>query len=127
MVINLLAYFEQEKDNGGPLIPLTCVQERVATALGISIASVKRVKSDHRSNPTLSSPGKKRSRKKSKSEDLPESSKMCIRNTLYTMYTKKQQVIVNSLNVELKNKHILLSNRSLNRVLHEIGFKGPMQ
>ncbi|KAF5274853.1 hypothetical protein FQR65_LT16862 [Abscondita terminalis] len=69
-------------------IPLTCVQERVATALGISIASVKRVKSDDRSNPTLSSPGKKRSRKKSKSEDLPESSKMCIRNTLYIMYTK---------------------------------------
>ncbi|KAF5298955.1 hypothetical protein FQR65_LT09504 [Abscondita terminalis] len=116
MLINLLAYFEQEKDNGVPLIPLTFnVCSRVATALGISIDSVKRIKSDHRSNPIISSPGKKRSRKKSKSEDLPESSKMCIRNTLYT---KKQHVTVNSLNDELKNKHILL-----NRALYEIGFK----
>ncbi|KAF5287141.1 hypothetical protein FQR65_LT12327 [Abscondita terminalis] len=106
MVINLLAYFEQEKDNGRVSFNSfnVCLRgnlkrkvlhfqqyiylQRAATALGVSIASNKRVKSDHRSNPTLSSPGKKRSRKKSKSEDLPESLKMCTRNTLYTMYTK---------------------------------------
>ncbi|KAK4872331.1 hypothetical protein RN001_014360 [Aquatica leii] len=90
MVVNLLAYFQQEKDNGGPLIPLTSVQERVSTALGVSLASVKRIKSEHKLNPVLSSPGKKRSRRKSKTVDLPESSKMIIRNTLYTMYTNSK-------------------------------------
>ncbi|KAK4886529.1 hypothetical protein RN001_002800 [Aquatica leii] len=90
----------KEKDNGGPLIPLTSVQERVSTALGVSLASVKRIKSEHKLNPVLSSPGKKRSRRKSKTVDLPESSKMTIRNTLYTMYRNKH-VTVNSLNNEL--------------------------
>ncbi|KAK4881177.1 hypothetical protein RN001_004496 [Aquatica leii] len=75
MVVNLLVYFQQEKDNGGPLIPLTSVQERI--------------KSEHKLNLVLSSPGKKRSRKKSKTVDLPASSKMTIRNTLYKMYTNR--------------------------------------
>lgn len=110
LVVNLLNYFQREKENGGNLLPLSAVQEvkriivfknwcyfndwfvfqRVADALGLSISTVKRVKSRSIVNPILTSPGKKRPRKKVKSEDLPDTSKMHIRNTLYTMYANSK-------------------------------------
>ncbi|CAH2006315.1 unnamed protein product [Acanthoscelides obtectus] len=43
LVLSLLNYFQQEKDNGGPLLPLLAVQERVAQALSISLSTITRI------------------------------------------------------------------------------------
>ncbi|KAF5307536.1 hypothetical protein FQR65_LT06892 [Abscondita terminalis] len=75
-VLNLLDYFEREKENNGP-----CVQERIANALGISPTTVKRIKA------------------------------------------RKKHVIIKTLNAEVRENHVLLCNSSLNRTVHEMGFK----
>ncbi|CAH2013503.1 unnamed protein product [Acanthoscelides obtectus] len=66
LVLSLLNYF-QDKDNGGPLLLLLAVQERVAQALSISLSTITRIQRRLSSNDNvLRSPGKKRPRKKSK-------------------------------------------------------------
>ncbi|CAH1970170.1 unnamed protein product [Acanthoscelides obtectus] len=61
LVLPLLNYFQQEKDNGGPLLPLLAVQERVAQALSISLSTITRIQRRLSSNENvLRSPGKKR-------------------------------------------------------------------
>lgn len=60
--------------------------QRVAEALQISRHTVRTIKERKIQNPVLSSPGKKRPRTKPKTEDLRESSKMEVRNTIYNMY-----------------------------------------
>ncbi|KAK4880524.1 hypothetical protein RN001_008670 [Aquatica leii] len=86
MVIHLLAYFQKEKENGGPLESVNSVQERVAIALNISKRTVCSIKREKIENPVLSSPGKKRPRIKTKTTDMPETLKMKIRDCLYNMY-----------------------------------------
>ncbi|KAL1502440.1 hypothetical protein ABEB36_007581 [Hypothenemus hampei] len=120
-VLNLCEYFEMEKRNGGPLEPLSSVQERVAAALKIDRKTVYRIKKRKEDNPVLTSPAKHKPRPKLKTKDLKESSKMDIRNTLYNMYkeskSKIKHVTIKSLNAELSkliwaqtksyyNKHI---------------------
>ncbi|XP_031334045.1 uncharacterized protein LOC116164058 [Photinus pyralis] len=39
------------------------------------------------------------------------------------MYAQKKHVTVVALNAEIKNSHVLLSDRSLNRAVHALGFK----
>ena len=48
---------------------------------------------------------------------------MMIREKLYNMYKDKKHVTVKSLNIELKQHDLNISNSSLNRTLHDIGFK----
>ncbi|KAJ3643402.1 hypothetical protein Zmor_026115 [Zophobas morio] len=43
MVANLVDYFAKERDSGGPLLPLTAVQDRVAAALGVCVRTVNSV------------------------------------------------------------------------------------
>ncbi|KAL1493737.1 hypothetical protein ABEB36_009431 [Hypothenemus hampei] len=52
-VLNLCEYFEMEKRNGGPLDPLSSVQERVATALKIGTKTVYRIRKRKENNPVL--------------------------------------------------------------------------
>ncbi|KAI4455464.1 transposable element-related [Holotrichia oblita] len=130
LILNLLEYFEREKQNDGPLLPLSSVQKRVADALKISLFSVKRIKNRSVQNTVLSSPGKTRHRRKTKTEDLPEGIKMNIRNTLYNMYSQskfpiivcERHVTVTLLNNELRENQITLGNSSLNRAFHLLGF-----
>ncbi|XP_050510051.1 uncharacterized protein LOC126891755 [Diabrotica virgifera virgifera] len=89
LVLNLCEYFEMEKINGGPLEPLSSVQERVAAALKISRKTISVIKKRKENNPVLPKPGKSRPRSKSKTTDLPEGTKITIRNTLYSMYEEK--------------------------------------
>lgn len=43
LVIKVRDYFEAEYQNGGPLLPLSQVRERVAAALGISGPTVSKI------------------------------------------------------------------------------------
>ena len=46
LVLNLLEYFQNEKDNGGPLLSVNSVQERVASALKIGRSTIGRILQD---------------------------------------------------------------------------------
>lgn len=124
LVLKLLHYFEMEKENGGPLVPINCVQERVSEALGISLSTVSRIK--HKSNRCEGSiPAKKpRNCRKPKTSDLDEPIKMEVRNTVYNMYKQKKHVTLCSLREELEAKEILqISTMSLRTLLLHLGFK----
>ncbi|CAH1992313.1 unnamed protein product [Acanthoscelides obtectus] len=123
LVLSLLNYFQQEKDNGGPLLPLLAVQEG---GLGtISLSTITRIQRRLSSNDNvLRSPGKKRPRKKSKTTDLSDAVRHNIRDTVYKMYSEKKHVTIANLNKTLKEKELAsISNTSLQRVLPTIGFK----
>ncbi|KAL1516591.1 hypothetical protein ABEB36_000486 [Hypothenemus hampei] len=60
LVASLIRYFEKEKDAGGPLLPLTAVRERVATALNLNISTVSTISKAVKNNEVLSSPKKKK-------------------------------------------------------------------
>ncbi|CAH1998799.1 unnamed protein product [Acanthoscelides obtectus] len=131
LVLSLLNYFQQEKDNGGPLLPLLAVQERVAQALSISLSTITRIQRRLSSNDNvLRSPGKKRPRKKSKTTDLSDAVRHNIRDTVYQMYSESndneremKHVTAANLNKTLKEKELAsISNSSLQRV-PTIGFK----
>ncbi|CAH1953597.1 unnamed protein product [Acanthoscelides obtectus] len=125
LVLSLLNYSQQEKDNGGPLLPLLAVQERVAQALSISLSTITRIQRRLSSNDNvLRSPGKKRPRKKSKTTYLSDAVRHNIRDTVYQMYSEKKHVTIANLNKTLKEKELAsISNSSLQRVLPTIGFK----
>lgn len=93
-------------------------------------------------NPVLSSPGKKRPRRKPKTKDLPGSMQMEVRNTLYNMYQEsnlnrfmlliiiltvdvlEKHVTLRTLKDELENKQLVeIGTTSLSVLLKEIGFK----
>ncbi|CAH2007851.1 unnamed protein product [Acanthoscelides obtectus] len=89
-MLSLLNYFQQEKDNGGPLLPLSAVKEGVAWALNISLSTITRIQrrlSSSNDN-VLRSPGKKRPRKKSKTTDLSDAVKHSMRDTVHQMYSE---------------------------------------
>ncbi|XP_074028388.1 uncharacterized protein [Leptinotarsa decemlineata] len=85
-VLNLCKYFERERAHGGPLLPFSSVQERVADALEISQKTVFNIKQRNKHKPITSFPEKSSHRIKKKTSDLPEGQKMEVRNTLYDMY-----------------------------------------
>ncbi|KAI4458448.1 putative phospholipid-transporting atpase [Holotrichia oblita] len=85
MVASLIDYFEQERDHGGPLIPVTSVRERVAAALKVNLSTVTSVWQAVKQNQSLNSPKRKRSRSKPITM-LDDASQVAIRNTIYQMY-----------------------------------------
>ncbi|KAL1488644.1 hypothetical protein ABEB36_014444 [Hypothenemus hampei] len=88
LVASLIRYFEKEKDAGGPLLPLTAVRERVATALNLNISTVSTISKAVKNNEVLSSPKKKKPRPKTVTNrnTLDETA---VRNVIYEMYEVK--------------------------------------
>lgn len=43
LIIKLQDYFERERQNGGPLVPVEQVQERVSQALGVSKRTITNI------------------------------------------------------------------------------------
>ncbi|CAG9823982.1 unnamed protein product [Phaedon cochleariae] len=62
MVVSLIQYFENERDNDGPLLLLTAVRDRVAAALKISITTVWIISAKQEHGNDLAGPKKNRER-----------------------------------------------------------------
>jgi hypothetical protein len=92
MIAKLIRYFEQERDNRGPLLPLGAVRERVANALQVSVATISGVSSKIASNVLLRTPKKKRPRTKLIC-DLDENYEMEIRNVIYDMVKNSKYLL----------------------------------
>ncbi|KAL1492343.1 hypothetical protein ABEB36_010604 [Hypothenemus hampei] len=123
LVASLLNYFEIEKENNGPLIPISAVRQRDADALNLSINTVSKISQDLTNNRVLSSPKKKRSYAK-RVTDTEKLDVSVIRNTIYEMYEKKQHITLLFLLKVVKDRQLFNGcRRSLHTLLRNIGFK----
>ncbi|KAK5650056.1 hypothetical protein RI129_001085 [Pyrocoelia pectoralis] len=89
LVASLINYFEKERDNGGPLLPLQAVRERVAQALNVSSSTVSAISNAVKNNELLNSPSKHRPHPKSVT-DIIHLNVNSIRNAIYEMYEKSR-------------------------------------
>jgi transposase len=123
LVVNLIEYFEKEKENMAPLLPLSSVLQRVADALKIAPRTVSTIKSRHAEDPILRTPNKKRQRVK-QCIDIDDNIKHEVRNVLYDMCAKKQNITVTTIYQTLKKQQILNVGRtSVHKIIKECGFR----
>jgi hypothetical protein len=87
MIASLIEYFTKERDHGGPLLSLKSIQQRVADALKINLCTVSSVNNQVKAGEPLTSPPKKRPRKKQVC-DISQSEKCEIRGSIYEMVEK---------------------------------------
>ncbi|CAG9814285.1 unnamed protein product [Phaedon cochleariae] len=105
-------YFTREKDNNGPLIPFTSIQQHVANALNINLRTVSSIKVCSERNESLSTPGKPRTKKKPKTVDQHDNLKM------------EKNTSLRILKEELRFTHILdTSIGTLSKLLTNVGLK----
>lgn len=135
LVCAVREYFEQERDNGGPLITINKVIERTAAALKINKSTVVTISKEKcelqekeegdeivAGPSTLVTPGKKRSRPRTvtKWDTFQEDA---IRRHVYAYYQRKEHPTLNKLLVSLKHADLFSGSRSsLRNLLQEIGF-----
>ncbi|XP_076253263.1 uncharacterized protein LOC143191771 isoform X2 [Rhynchophorus ferrugineus] len=123
LIASLFTYFTQERDNGGPFLPLNCVRERVAAALNINVCTVTKISQKVKNNIVFDSPKRKRPHAKrvTNQDHLDIGS---IRNQIYEMYESKETVNLGSILKELRNRQLFEGCRSsLCTLLRDIGFK----
>lgn len=127
-IYRLRVYFERERNNGGPLIPVSKVTDRVAEALNISTATVKRVTNDKEAansagSPVVVTPGKSRKRlcRVTETDNFDENA---IRRHIYAYYSRKEYPTLKKLTASLSESGLFKGkSTSLSIVLKKIGFR----
>lgn len=133
-VIRLREYFERENQNGGPLLPLEQVCNRVADALGIGRATVSRISkekygesskemvAEDEGGKILSTPNKKRKRVSPVTE-IDDFDAAAIRNHIYAYYARGEFPTLKKISISLKDADLFKgSPPSLSKILKKIGF-----
>lgn len=126
LVIKVRNYFEAEYQNGGPLLPLSQVRERVAAALGISGPTVSKITTEAYGTSgmqanKLRTPKKKRQPRRVTSVDNFDAD--AIRHHIYDYYLRKEIPTLKKLVVSLRERGLFHGQKSsLSLVLKEIGF-----
>lgn len=123
LVLNLFDYFSREKDNFGPLRDVMAVRERVSDALKISLPTIRNILQRRRENLPLVKKVE-RTRRKFKTEDMPEQFKSEVRDVVYGMYAEKKPITLKALQETLRDKHIVdASISTIWKLLQCLGFK----
>lgn len=132
-VIRLREYFERENQNGGPLLPVEKVCDRVADALGIGHATVIRISKEKygESSTTalaevegkkLTTPNKKR-KIAAPVTNIDNFDAAAIRNHVYSYYTRGELPTLKKLAASLKDADLFKGSLpSLTKILKNIGF-----
>lgn len=132
-VVRLREYFERENQNGGPLLPLAQVCDRVADALGIGRTTVSRISKEkygetsnqaieEETEKKLSTPNKKR-KKACPVTDIDDFDGAAIRNHIYAYYRRGEYPTLKKLAISLKDANLFHGSiPSLAKVLKNIGF-----
>lgn len=122
LIVNLKDYFRRERDNKGPLLPLHAVNERVANALQISMATVHAVGKMQKAGE--SNETKKAGPKDKNKCNLDESKIGDVRNIIFDMIKNKEQITLKSMNKKLRDKGVFDgSDSSFRHIIQQIGFK----
>lgn len=128
LIICVRDYFERELQNGGPILPLDKVVDRVAAALGISRTTVSRVTKekfgkDGISEEKLSTPNKKRTRTKTVT-NIDDFTKDAIRSHIYGYYSRSELPTLPKLRESLKDADLFSGGlTSLSAILKDMGFE----
>ena len=129
-IMRAVSYFEEERDNNGPLISLKKVYARAAAAFKIGEATIKRIKREEKCSdpetpgPSFSTPGKKHKKLKVVT-DPDDFDVQAIRNHIFAYYKRKEVPTLDKLLVSLTAPETALfkgQRSSLYRLLHKIGF-----
>lgn len=107
LVLRLHNYFEKESRNGGPLVPMTHVRDRVTAALGIGNGIVSKITKEHYGSNgmeqhKLSSPNKKRLMPH-KVTAVDSFDADAIRRHIYDYYERKEYPTLKKLTVSLRD------------------------
>lgn len=128
-IYRLREYFEKERDNGGPLLPVTKVVDRVCDALKVGKTTVKSVTKEkcpldfNTPSEVLRTPGKQRPRPSSKTS-LDTFQKDAIRQHIHQYYMRKEFPTREKLLVSLKEASLFDGGKtSLSIVLKQLGFR----
>ncbi|CAH2097945.1 unnamed protein product [Euphydryas editha] len=125
-VRHLQDYFEKEFRNGAPLLPMSQVRNRVAAALGISVATVTKIAKEAYGSSGIeqnkvSTPKKKRQPCKVTCFDDFDAD--AIRRHIYEYYQRKEIPTLRRLVISLRNSGLFRGQKSsLGNVLRQIGF-----
>ena len=129
IVCKVREYFDREKANKGPLIPVNNAIQRTADALKIHKNTVLRVCKEKElkeiqddSNSQLSTPGKQRKREKTVTK-LDTFQEDAIRRHVYQYYIRKEYPTLKKLLSSLENEELFNGSlSSLRNVLKGLGF-----
>ncbi|KAK4886850.1 hypothetical protein RN001_003121 [Aquatica leii] len=102
LIHNLVDYFNQEKQNNGPLIPLTAVHARVSDALKIDTKTISNALRRHQNQDENKE--NEPQRKSLKTKDMDERQKSEIRTTIYNMYINHEHVTLDTLLTKIKER-----------------------
>lgn len=123
-------YFQQEKLNNGPLLPVSKVVLRTAAALGIhkntvvKICAEKNKNINEGGNGELHTPNKKKFPRQKRVTNLDNFQKDAIRQHVYAYYRRKEYPTLKKLAQSLKDVDLFNGCKSsLSIVLKHLGFK----
>ncbi|KAK4875951.1 hypothetical protein RN001_012373 [Aquatica leii] len=102
LIHNLVDYFNQEKQNNGPLIPLTAVHARVSDALKIDTKTISNALRRHQNQDENKE--NEPQQKSLKTKDMDERQKSEIRTTIYNMYINHEHVTLDTLLTKIKER-----------------------
>ncbi|KAF5287350.1 hypothetical protein FQA39_LY15953 [Lamprigera yunnana] len=124
VIMNVLHYFERERDNGSACAPFASVMQHTAEACGIrdrTLTNIKKRFSDAAPNqPEVSF---KRKRNKAKSSEVDDYIKDFVKHKVYEMHSKRCHLTVATLKREISEAGVFnFSSASLTWLLHSIGF-----
>lgn len=127
LIVKLHDYFQRESQNGGPLLPVAQVQNRVGDALGIGLKTIRTILKE-KYGPSGSEDNVLRTpkrRKKSKPvTGIDTFDADAIRNHIYGYYSRKKYPTVSTLLISLQEAGLFTgSSASLITVMKQIGFK----
>lgn len=127
-VIKVRDYFQKEKDNGGPLVPIEHVVKRTAAAMQISVATVVRINREKfgtsgAQENVLSTPGKHRIKVCPKT-NMDSFQEDAIRRHIYAYYERKEYPTKKRLLVSLREAELFSGRQtSLSLLLKRLGFR----
>ena len=121
LVLKVESYFTKEKENMGPLASVLAVQKRTCDACDILEKTLRRIENmDEQELDQVN----KRSRRCPKTIDLPEGTKLTIKNIIYDMYKAKKYVTRDAILQKIKDKELCdIGKTSLSIVLKNMGFR----
>ncbi|XP_046671567.1 uncharacterized protein LOC124361550 [Homalodisca vitripennis] len=130
LVCTAKEYFQQEKTNNGPLLPVAKVVQRTAAALGINKNTVVNICSEKKKNIVeggsgqVHTPNKKKLPRQKRVTNLDNFQKDAIRRHVYAYYRRKEYPTLKKLIQSLKDADLFNGCKSsLSLVLKQLGFK----
>lgn len=129
MLSNVIKFFEQEKLNQAPVIPLDQCVKRASVAAGVSMRTIERIRLEAKQNALSdqpwSTPDRKRNVKKSKLGKLNEMELLAVRRIIHECQENEGfhvtlKKIADAIRTELE---LDISTSSCRRLVRNLGFK----